>query len=133
MKELGNVLWLICGGALSAAFWGLLGLLLCATVVGMPLGKQCFKLVRFAAWPFGQEMESNFGKHPVANVVWLLTLGVPVIVIYVVLGALFSVTILGIPFGKQYFKLAVMSMGPFGLEFEDKTEVIKEWEEWKNW
>lgn len=134
MKELGNVLWLICGGFVSVLFWGLLGALFCATVIGIPLGKQLFKVAKFAAWPFTEDMEAeaNFGKNMIANIIWL-PFGLLIITAYIILGAAFSVTLIGAPFGKVYFKLVAMTMAPFGVEYEKKVEVIKEWEEWKNW
>ena len=53
----GNILWLIFGGFLSglelAIANALLGLLLCATIVGIPFGLQYFKIAKLALAPFG--------------------------------------------------------------------------------
>ena len=49
MGCLGNVLWFVFGGAVSGLSWCLAGCLWCITVVGIPVGMQCFK---FAALPF---------------------------------------------------------------------------------
>ena len=134
MKEIGNVLWFILGGFVSVLFWGLLGALFCATVVGIPLGKQLFQVALFALRPFRDdvEIEANFAKNLVANIIWL-PFGFLMITLYAIVGAAFSITLIGAPFGKVYFKLLAMSMAPFGIEVDKKVEIIKEWEEWKNW
>lgn len=43
MGCLGNLLWFIFGGAISALSWCVAGCLWCITVVGIPIGMQCFK------------------------------------------------------------------------------------------
>ena len=53
MRFIGNVIWILCGGLLSALGWWLVGLLWCCTVVGIPFGKQFFKIARVALFPFG--------------------------------------------------------------------------------
>ena len=55
MKTIGNILWFIFGGFLSGLSWLLAGLFYCITVVGIPLGRQCFKfaslsLIRERLW-----------------------------------------------------------------------------------
>lgn len=134
MKEVKDVCWFIFGGAIWFAFWGLLGLILCATVVGIPLGKQLFKAAKFSLNPFDEtvEVETNFARNFVANIIWL-PIGLIVITLYALLGAALSITLVGAPLGKGYFKLLMVAMAPFGIEVDEKHEVIKEWEEWKNW
>ena len=53
MKLIGNILWLIFTGIVSALAWLFLGLLWCITIIGIPFGKQCFKLAKLAIMPFG--------------------------------------------------------------------------------
>ena len=53
MRFLGNLIWILWGGLLSALGWWIVGLLWCCTVVGIPFGKQFFKIVRVAFLPFG--------------------------------------------------------------------------------
>ena len=53
MKTIGNILWVIFGGGLTALGWFLYGTLWSITIIGIPLGKQCFKLARVAMAPFG--------------------------------------------------------------------------------
>jgi len=134
MSDVKNVLWFILGGFVSVAFWGALGLLFCATVVGMPLGKQLLKVAKFSAAPFSEDVdvESNFAKNFVANILFL-PISLVVVTMYALLGAAFSITLIGAPLGKGYFKLLTVAMAPFGIEVDKHHEIIKEWEEWKNW
>ena len=41
-----NILWLLFGGLLSALAWLLAGVLCCITVIGIPVGLQCFKFAK---------------------------------------------------------------------------------------
>lgn len=55
MGCLGNVLWFVFGGAVSGLSWCLAGCLWCITVVGIPVGMQCFKFaaLSFSLWKRG--------------------------------------------------------------------------------
>ena len=134
MNDVKNVLLFILGGFASVALFGVLGILFCVTIIGKPLGKQLLKVARFALEPFNDEIEveSNFAKNIVANLIWL-PIGLVVVTAYAILGAALSITLIGAPIGKGYFKLLTVAMAPFGIEVDKKQEVIKEWEEWKNW
>ena len=134
MNDVKNVLFFILGGFASVALFGVLGILFYATIIGKPLGKQLLKVARFALEPFNDEIEveSNFAKNIVANLIWL-PIGLVVVTAYAILGAALSITLIGAPIGKGYFKLLTVAMAPFGIEVDKKQEVIKEWEEWKNW
>ena len=51
-----NILWFFVGGiwiALSHLFWGVL---LCITIIGIPFGRQHFKLMSLAFTPFGRDI-----------------------------------------------------------------------------
>lgn len=48
------------------------------------------------------------------NLIWLIVAGVELAVGYVIGGVLMMVTIVGIPFGLQAFKLAGFALWPFG-------------------
>lgn len=114
MNFIGNILWLIFGGLFNAIAFALLGIFLCITIIGIPFGLQCFKLANLFLAPFGKDVDLHFDDHPIANVVWLILLGWELFVESVIIGALFCLTIIGIPFGKQWFKLAKLSLIPFG-------------------
>ena len=56
MRVLGNILWIILGGLAIAIGWALVGLILCISIIGIPLGLQSFKMAKLALWPFGAEI-----------------------------------------------------------------------------
>lgn len=116
MKFILNLLWLCTFGLASAVCWFVLGLLWCITVIGIPFGKQCFKMARLYFFPFGTQIHPNFFKHPIANLIWAVFGGFSIAV--AMLGAAFAcaVTIIGIPFALQCLKLAVVGLAPFGAK-----------------
>jgi len=114
MKLIGNLLWFIFTGLFSAVAWFLLGVIWCITIIGIPFGKQCFKMAKLVLFPFGKNINTNFGKHPFANILWLIFGGLELCVGYLLVGLVWCITIVGIPFGKQCFKLATLSLTPFG-------------------
>lgn len=118
MSFIGNILWLVLGGIIGAAAWFIAGLLLCITVIGIPFGVQCLKIAGFVLWPFGREVEiGNFGACGLLlNVLWILILGWELAGYHLAVGALLCITILGIPFGIQHFKLAMLGLVPFGAK-----------------
>lgn len=120
MKTLGNILWFVLGGLVVSLVLSVLGLALCLTIIGIPFGKQCFKIAGFVRWPFGKVVDTCYEAHPVLNTVWAPFASIFALVDYIV-GILLCVTIIGIPFGKQCFKLARLSLLPFGaLVFSKK-------------
>lgn len=116
MSFLGNIIWLIFGGIIAAIAWFIAGLILCITIIGIPFGVQCFKISNFVLWPFGREIESGyFGAGGlIFNIIWLIIFGWEFAIAHLLIGAFFSITILGIPFGIQHFKLAQLGLIPFG-------------------
>ena len=60
MGCLGNVLWFVFGGAVSGLSWCLAGCLWCITVVGIPVGMQCFKFAALSFFPFGKEVQYGY-------------------------------------------------------------------------
>ncbi len=116
MKTILNILWFILGGWIVVLLWGLVGVLLIVTILFSPFGFQCLKIAGYAMWPFGRDILSGrFGAFGfLANVVWILLVGIELAVIHVVLGLLFFVTLIGIPFGVQHMKLAKLCLLPFG-------------------
>ncbi|HIW21919.1 MAG TPA: YccF domain-containing protein [Candidatus Dorea intestinavium] len=117
MGCLGNMLWFICGGFIAGFSWCIAGLLWCITIIGIPLGKQCFKFASLSFFPFGKEIiYNNSTGFVLINVLWLLISGLPLAVEHLTLGAFLCVTVIGIPFGLQQFKLAKLALMPFGAE-----------------
>ena len=118
MRFFGNLLWLIFCGLESAIAMTVLGLLLCITVVGIPVGIQCFKIAGLMLLPFGKHIFVCFGKHPIANVIWMILFGWEFALVYALAGLLLCITVVGIPFGLQLFKLAKLFFSPFGAEIQ---------------
>ena len=115
MGCLGNLLWFIFGGAISGLSWCLTGCLWCITIVGIPVGMQCFKFASLSFFPFGKDVVYGGGAGSfLLNLVWLIVSGLPLALEHMVLGCLLCVTIIGIPFGLQQFKLAKLALMPFG-------------------
>lgn len=116
MSILGNFVWIIFGGLLSAAAWLLAGLLLCLTVIGIPFGLQCFKIAGLSLAPFGREVRpGRFGFGSLlGNILWIIFLGWELCLIHLVSALLLCVTIIGIPFAVQHLKLAQLALVPFG-------------------
>ncbi|MBR6269184.1 MAG: YccF domain-containing protein [Bacteroidales bacterium] len=120
MKSLGNILWLILGGLLVAVIYILVGLLMCITIIGIPFGLQLFKFANYALWPFGREIVDGPGQPGcvsiVMNLIWILLGWWEIAVIHLIFGLICCITIVGIPFGVQHFKMALLSVFPFGKE-----------------
>lgn len=115
-----NIIWIICGGFIICLEYILSSLLLMCTIVGIPFGIQTFKLGILSLCPFGCEVRST----PTAggclgtlmNVLWIFLGGIWICISHLLLGLLLCITIIGIPFGRQHFKLATLALIPFGKE-----------------
>lgn len=116
MRVLGNILWIIFGGIWLALGWLIAGLLLCITIIGIPLGLQCFKAASLTLAPFGKRVDLNFGRHPIANLIWAILAGWEMAMGYLFAGLFLCVTIIGIPFGLQSFKMMKLALFPFGAQ-----------------
>ena len=115
MSILGNILWVVFGGAISGLSWCLAGVLWCISIVGIPVGLQCFKIAGLTFFPFGKEVIYGGGAGSLLlNVFWIILSGLPLALEHLVFGAILCVTIVGIPFGLQQFKLAKLALMPFG-------------------
>ena len=115
MRTIGNILWFIFGGFISGLGWCIVGLIYCVTIIGIPVGLQCFKLSSMSFWPFGKEVVYEGGAFSfIINVIWFFFGGIELALGHLLLGLLWCVTIVGIPFGLQFFKLAKLSLAPFG-------------------
>ncbi len=119
MRILGNILWIIFGGLLSALGWCLAGLIWCITIIGLPVGVQCFKLASISLNPFGKEVRYEGGAVSfLLNVLWFVISGWELALGNFLLGLIMCITIIGIPFGKQFFKIAKVALCPFGATVE---------------
>ena len=120
MRFLGNVIWLVFGGIIISAEYLISSLLLMATIIGIPFGIQTLKLAILALWPFGSEIRIIQGNSgcisTLMNIFWILIGGIWIALTHLVFGILFAITIVGIPFALQHFKLAGLALKPFGKE-----------------
>ncbi|HBR02259.1 MAG TPA: YccF domain-containing protein [Ruminiclostridium sp.] len=116
MHTIGNIIWILFGGFISALLWIIAGTLCCVTIVGIPFGIQCFKIASLVFWPFGKEVDiGRFGLGGfIGNILWIILLGWELFLNHFILALLFCITIIGIPFGRQHLKLAKLSILPFG-------------------
>jgi uncharacterized membrane protein YccF (DUF307 family) len=115
MGCIGNFIRFIFGGFAMGLSWALVGLLWCITIVGAPIGIQCFKFAELAFFPFGKEVYYGGGAPSfLLNILWIIFGGFALVLEATVIGFLFCITIVGIPFGLQCFKIAKLALMPFG-------------------
>ncbi len=118
MRTIGNIIWVVFGGFFVFLEYLFGGIVLCLTIVGIPFGIQTFKLAQLALWPFGKEIEyMDYAPgclSTILNILWLFFGGIWIALTHLVFGLLFAITIIGIPFAKQHFKLLSLALTPFG-------------------
>lgn len=117
MRVIGNILWIILGGLAIAISWTLIGLFLCITIIGIPLGVQAFKMAGLTLTPFGKTVQYGGGVgSTLVNILWVVLVGWWMALGYLGAGVLNCITIIGIPFGIQSFKMAKLALWPFGAQ-----------------
>jgi uncharacterized membrane protein YccF (DUF307 family) len=118
MKLLGNIIWLILGGIVTAVEYTISSIILMITIIGIPFGLQTLKLARLALWPFGSNISEtgNSGGciNVLMNVLWIICGGFWICLTHLFFGLLLCITIIGIPFGRQHLKMAGLALTPFG-------------------
>lgn len=131
MALIGNIIWFVFGGLIMGLAWWLAGILCFISIIGIPWGKACFVIGQFTFWPFGKEAvnrkqksgEDDIGTGTlglIGNVLWLIFMGIWLAIGHIVSGVLCCLTIIGIPFGIQHFKLVPISLMPIGMTVVDK-------------
>ncbi len=120
MSCLGNLVWLVFGGFVAGMGYILGGLGLCITIVGIPFGIQSMKLGVATMSPFGREivvLEDSPGTlELVFNIIWAILFGWEIAVAHLVHGLILAITVVGMPFAVQHFKLIPLALFPFGRE-----------------
>ena len=120
MNLLLNIIWLICGGFLICVEYIVSSLLLMITIVGIPFGMQTMKMAGLALWPFGKEVRNGERSggclYILMNVLWIFLGGIWICLSHLGFGVLLCITVIGIPFGMQHFKLAALALAPFGKD-----------------
>lgn len=132
MRLIGNLLWFVLGGMLMGLGWWLAGLVAFITIVGIPWGRACFVIGQFAFFPFGKVAigrDELTGREDIGtgslgligNIIWFIFAGLWLALGHLGSALLCFITIIGIPFGIQHFKLAAIAVAPIG-----KTIISKE-------
>ena len=120
MRFIGNIVWLVFGGIITAIMYCIGSLVLMITIVGIPFGIQTLKMAGLAIAPFGRTTKVHARAsgclYVIMNLLWLLCGGLWIALSHAVFGALLCITIIGIPFGMQHFKLAAIALTPFGRD-----------------
>ena len=122
MKILANILWLLFGGLEAAISYFTGSLALAVTIIGIPWAWQTLKIGLLCLWPFGTKITKSDTppgclRIPL-NILWILTGGILACFTHFVFGLLLCITIIGLPWGKQHFKMAELSLTPFGRDIE---------------
>ncbi|WP_374353454.1 YccF domain-containing protein [Chitinimonas sp.] len=131
MSFIGNVIWFVCGGLLMGLSWWLAGLLAFVSIIGIPWGRACFVIGSFSFWPFGRDIIDRAqlsGQHDIGtgllgtlgNIIWFVLFGLWLAIGHLMSALACFVTIIGIPFGLQHIKLAVLAVAPIGKTIVDK-------------
>lgn len=131
MNTVLNVLWLIFGGLVTGIGWLMAAVILVITIVGIPWAKAAATIGLFSFWPFGREAvarddltgEEDIGTGTLGflgNVLWFIFAGVWLAIAHALFGLALCLTIIGIPFGIQHFKLAGIALAPIGKTIVDK-------------
>ena len=120
MNTIGNILWVVLGGFIISMCYAIMGLVFCLTIIGIPFGMQLFKMAGFALCPFGRNVTPGANDTGcltiLMNIIWIVFGGVEIALAHVGLGFAFCITIIGIPFGVQHFKMALLALMPFGKD-----------------
>lgn len=131
MSTLLNILWVVLGGFFMALGWWFAGCLMALTIIGLPWARACFVIGQFSLWPFGREAvdrsavngTDDLGTGAVGllgNIIWFVLAGWWLAIGHVTAALANFITIIGIPFGVQHLKLAVVSLSPIGKTIVDK-------------
>ena len=120
MRIIGNLLWWLFGGLEAAIGYFTGSLAIACTIIGIPVALQTFKIGLLCLWPFGAEVkdtESPTGciRIPL-NLLWIIFGGLMAWIMHIFFGLLLFIAIIGIPFAKQHFKMAKLSLAPFGKD-----------------
>ena len=110
MRIIGNLLWWLFGGLEAAIGYFTGSLALACTIIGIPFALQTFKIGLLCLWPFGSTLRDT--DCPTGCI------RIPLNLLWLIFGLLLCITLIGIPWGKQHFKMAGLSLAPFGKDVE---------------
>jgi uncharacterized membrane protein YccF (DUF307 family) len=134
MRSIGNFFWFILGGGVMGLAWWLAGILCFITIVGIPWARACFVIGRFSFFPFGKEAISRKSLNQdglgtgmlgmIGNIIWFVTIGIWLAIGHITSALACFISIIGIPFGMQHLKLAVLTLAPIGQTIVQTKSVI---------
>ena len=130
LRFLLNLLWFVLGGVVIGVrllCGHRVGIICAITIVGLPWARSCFVIGNFSFWPFGQEAVSrrelhgrgDLGTGPLGllgNVLWFLVAGWWLAIGHLSSALACFITVVGIPFGLQHIKLAMIALAPVGMQ-----------------
>ena len=119
MRTIGNIIWLLIAGIPLALSYALFGLIACIFIVTIPFGVASFRLAAYALWPFGRtivQRPTAGAASTIANVVWFFVAGIWLALAHLATGVALCLTLIGIPWGIQAFKMAGAALFPLGKE-----------------
>lgn len=130
LKIIMNILWLILGGLEMALGWFIAGVIMIISIVGIPWARSCFVIAMFTLWPFGKQVvnrEEVTGMPDIGtgclgllgNIIWFIFGGFWLAIGHLLFALANFITIIGIPFGFQHLKLAVICLAPVGKSVID--------------
>lgn len=124
MNIIMNLLWMLFGGIVTSIGYLIASLGLMITIIGIPFGIQTLKLSWLALCPFGKEVQTTPQAGGclsiIMNILWLLFGGIETCIAHLLFGLFLCITIIGIPFGRQHFKMAAIALTPFGKQIIEK-------------
>lgn len=115
-----NIIFFVLGGFAICLTYIAGGLFLCATVVGIPAGYECFKIGVSCLAPFGKRVEAREESTAkgiaslVCNIIWIPFIGIWLAIEHLICGLFFYITIIGAPLGSKHFELMSLAFAPFG-------------------
>ena len=124
MSLLMNILWLVLGGVVTAVEYIVASVGMMITIIGIPFGIQTLKIGILCLCPFGKRVEASPQSGGclslIMNIFWIVIGGIWISLTHFGFGILLCITIIGIPFAKQHFKLAGLALTPFGKQIVEK-------------
>ena len=130
IRFIGNVIWFVCGGLIMGLVWWFVGCLMFLSIVGIPFGRACFTIGSFHFAPFGKQAlprSTVYDREDIGtgcfgmlgNVIWCLLFGWELALGHLASAMACFVTVIGIPFGIQHLKLALIALFPIGMTIVD--------------
>ena len=120
MRIIGNLLWWLFGGLEAAIGYFTGSLAMACTIIGIPVALQTFKIGLLCLWPFSAKVTDGDSPNGCItlplNIIWIIFGGLWAWLMHIFFGVLLFITIIGIPFAKQHFKMVGLSLAPFGKD-----------------